>query len=610
MRSNAMRGPYMRNIVDRTISEIHDNLVTVFGPYATDAFLTMNGQTYYTRDGKETLRLMRFDNELAMYILKIMYQAVQQQGEKVGDGTTTLAVFYTNLYQSIQSWMNLRKDHLFSRKIWNEAVSDIVNSIKTRSVPMEETDLLQMLYTCTQDDELATKIYVNLKDAIMANAYITINKSNIESDFVMTTHRAPQFKATRQFSVFPIKNQEDRCTILHCNGVLDIVHSETILDLMSRVDQYGSVESPSIRIAPKTVIILCNGVTEATRKTIKEVLKILNANKKSMQIDETSYNNVAIYTLDDYRKYDSEQIEDISTIITDEIGIGGLVNQLTFESLVYQSLGNNQVFIEDLARFDSDMHHIQKMRDIFNTTYPMEFDDVLGIRIHKELGPVAKARYEDLRKQIEEEKSGVKLVELNRRLRTMYGQFIEVEVGSKMMKDSQRKYELILDAVLSASEAVEKGILRVNSILTAIDVSYYLYEAADIDSVKCLYYNIINEALCKTLVDMLQNGDMAEELMEDTEVSQPCIIEWIRNGRPHLFNMNVRYFDDIIPRKNRPEPSRPEHTVKIEDNTVTFTEQIIEPVSIITTMLENSTLMLELAQAKVFQLESFMENHI
>lgn len=601
IRSNAMRGDYMRGIVDRTINEIHDNLATVFGPFAADAYLTMNGMPYYTRDGKETLRLMRFDNELSMYILKIMYQAVQQQGEKVGDGTTTLAVLYTNLYNCIREYQNENKVPI-SRDQWNMVIKKINEGIKAESSKLEEVDLIQMLFTCTQDEELSAKIFHNLKQPIMDNAYITINKSNIESDFNMTAHNAPLFKATRQFSVFPVKNREERCVILHCNGVLDIAHVEVFLDLMARVTNVNGQDYP------KTVILLANGMTEATRRTVKELVQQLNLQKGDRSIEEAfkGYNNVAIYTLDEYRKYDSQMIEDISTIITDENGIGGLVNQLSFESMVYQALCNPENDIPELKTFDCDTRHLTKLMEMFNSPFPMEFDDVLGIRLHKPLGPVATARYNELRAEIEEEKSGVKRIELMKRLRTMYGQFIEVEVGSKMMKDSQRKYELILDAVLSASEAVEKGVLRSNSLLIAHKVIYSLREK--ITATKPIVYDLLLTAIERTMVDMLRYSDF-EFNIEGTEAFHA----WYDDADIRKFNLHTTDAECVLPKKSISNAiCMPLHAVQLnpDDDPIVFEEQIIEPVSIITTMLENSTLMLELAQSRTFQLDGFMDNYI
>lgn len=603
IRSNAMRGPYMRGIVDRTIKEIHDNMVTVFGPFAADAYLTMNGQPYYTRDGKETLRLMKFDNELSMYILKIMYQAVQQQGEKVGDGTTTLGVLYTNIYKELRE----NEDKPVKREVWNKTMKVITEHIKKMSVPMTKDDLIQMLFTCTQDDELSCKIYKNLADAIMANAYITINKSNIANDFQMTTHQSPVFKATKQFSILPIKAREERCTILHCNGILDIAHPETILDLMSRVEAYG--EEPNIQYRPKTIVLLCNGVSEATRRSLKGVIARLNelkgASNASIEQVFATYNNVAIYTLDEYRKYNSEQLEDISTIITDEPGIGGVVNQLTFESMLYQAFGNPNNPIPELMTFDSDPHCLDKMRDMLSDSYPIEFDSVLGIRIHKPLGPVAIARYQALRNEIENEKSGVKLIELNKRLRTMYGQFIEVEVGSNMMKDSQRKYELILDAVLSASEGVEKGILKQNSLLAAHKAFYEYWNSEGVSDDEAFVCEIMMYAIQNTMYDMVSGG------WDITPWDMAGFHKWYTSGDVQKFNLNVPEWKYIIPNEEASSAIEDiSHLVVIDDEPYTFVEHIIEPVSIITTMLTNSTLIMELAQARTFQLDSFMDNYI
>ena len=100
IQSNSVRGDYMRSIVDKTINEIHDVMVTVFGPNAMDAYITRNQEPYFTRDGKEVISSLKFKSELSMYILKLIYQAVYNQAATVGDGTTTVAVFYTNLYQT------------------------------------------------------------------------------------------------------------------------------------------------------------------------------------------------------------------------------------------------------------------------------------------------------------------------------------------------------------------------------------------------------------------------------------------------------------------------------------------------------------------------------
>ena len=280
IQSNAIRGDYLYEIMDKTMKELHDDIVTVFGPYAKDAYLTQNGIPYYTRDGKETLRLTRFDNELSMYILKILYQAVQQQGNKVGDGTTSLGVLYTNLYDVIRK----RPENIIgqiTRQNWINAIKDLNEEIMKYSEKMTKEDLDQMLYTCVQDADWATTISHNLGDALLNGAYITINKSNISSDFSMTVHNSPLFEATKQFSIRPLKDTENNAVILHCNGVLDIAHLEVLQNLMGFVAQDNKGN-----FYPKTIIILCNGLSEATRRTLKQMIIELNKIRGDAPIED------------------------------------------------------------------------------------------------------------------------------------------------------------------------------------------------------------------------------------------------------------------------------------------------------------------------------------
>mgnify|MGYP004654396607 CR=1 FL=1 len=628
IQSNMLRGPYMRDIVDRTINEIHDDMVTVFGPNAQDAYLTKNKQPYFTRDGKETIASMVFDNELSQYVLKMLFQAVNNQATKVGDGTTTLSVLYTNLYKAIRNAItdgefedrdNIIEYLPFTRKDWDTAIADINNAIKAKSIPMTEDLLLQMLYTCTQDAGFAATIYMNLKEALMSNAYIVINHSDIESDFSMTTHMSPVFKVTRQFSIRPIKDREEKCVILHCNGMLDISAIETFQSLASYVKAYKD-NNGEIHALPKTVVLLCNGITDVTRRTTKDFIKYMKAvESQGVNIDE--YNNIAIYTLDEYRSYDANQIEDVSTIITDEPGIGGLVNQLTYEAMLFQAFGKELGYeCERLETFDCDLHNIDKLKVMMDNPYPVEFDDVKGMRILKTLGPVAQQRYNDLKHEMEVEPSAVRKVTLSRRLRTMYGHFIEVEIGSKLLKDSQRKYELILDAVLSASEGVEKGVLTTNSLLLAAKTAYDLWDTATTDyngAIDTGYLNvmeILKDALTETVIDMVRNG----WILDDPNHS--IVEDWIHaigdqnNADHNNFNLKADNFSEAFPLTTT-KVEKKTYTIKDvqygdEIGDVTLTDQIVEPVSIITTMLENSNIILELASARTFHVESFMQNYI
>lgn len=576
IQSNAYRGDFLRNCIDKTIDEIHDDIVTVFGPCAQDAFLTVNAQPYYTRDGKETLRTMKFDNELSMYVLKIMYQAVERQARVVGDGTTTLSILYTNLYRLLR-----KGNPSFTRKEWEEGIREINENIMKYAEPLTKENMLNMFYTCTQDMELSQVLFDKLADAILEQAYIDIRKSNIESDLEIHVINNPILKATKQYTTAPIGKEISNAVVLYCNGSLDIVHPEVLLDMMCQ-----------IKGTPRTIVILCNGITNVTREAIKSLNNTLNTLVKSNAIDLTTYNTIAIFTLDEYRSYSNEMIEDISTMFTDEVGIGGLVNSITFESLLYQAFHNPEKPIPELETFDHDAANIQKIRDIFfGDTYQIDVHALDGIRVHKDLGEVSAARYKELVEQIEVEKSEVVRISLRKRLKTVYGKFIDVEVGSKLIKDSQRKFELILDAITSAHSAVEHGIFTCNSILLA------LRNGVEDDISKVSTYII--PALAMTLTDMIMNNVH----IDPSYLNEPM-------GDELEMNRITAYITVCdIDRFDATRPTLEEIFAISQPDDVEY-PSIVEPASIMTTLLENTTVVLDLYNARTVHLDSFMGNYI
>lgn len=622
IQSNALRGEYKDNIITKVINEIHDDIMTVFGPGATDAYITKDGQPYYTRDGLEVLESLTFDNKLAEYIRKMIFQAAYDQGRKVGDGTTTMTMFYTNLYRVMKDdefvYNKVIRTEAMStvRKMWKKVISDINKKLKERSTTLTESSLMQMLYTCTQDEEFSAKVYSKLKNPILEGAYIIPKKSNIESDLEVTSYMHPLIKATRQFTLRPIKKIEPKTVIFHCNGMLDIVHPETLFGLisipLSRPLEITAINGPTEEKVYINIVILCNGITEATRRSTKEFVKFL----KDHNQDINKYHNIAIYTLDNYRGMTNDSIEDLSTIITEEPGLGGLVNSLTFESNLYQAFDIRAAAgapIEDLETFDADLHILDKMKSMIVQSYPVEFDDVEGIRIDRDLGPVAQKRYDDLRKEIKEEKSESRKFQLQKRLRTVYGQFIEVEVGSKLLKDSQRKFELFLDMIISAAEGVKYGVLESNSILNVIQITDSMINFDTYaDTNTALYYDIlqtIRRAMLLTFRDMMSG---LYYLGDDIEENITWLNELVIGSDIKQFDVtNTSSIKDAMNNTNHEE-----HSIVVgtddsgNDIQVEFTSQIVEPVTVMSNMLDNSVIMMELANAKTFHIDGFMMNYI
>ena len=640
IQTNAIRGRFLQNVMDRAIREIHSTIEPMLGPGASDAIITKEDQPYYTRDGMEVMESMTFDNELARYAHHFLFQAAWNQGRTVGDGTTTLIALYTSLY------MISRNDHVDSfvdntsinriRAVWKKAMKDLIDAIKEHSVPLTKEYLLSMLYTCTQDSELAAKIYLNLGDALMNGAFIVPRKSNIATDFQVTTYSRPLLKVTRQYTIRPMPDHCDHAVIFYCNGMLDIAHYETLL-AMAMACQYTRADDLNSRV-DLYLILLCNGLTECTRNTLRE----FNAFIRSSVRDVNLLNNIAIYTLNDYRSMSSEELEDIATIITEEPGIGGMTNALTFETLLYrvfnESSSVDYLKVPALETYDMDPHLVDQTTNMFMSSYPITIDPEHGMRIDKELGPVAKARYDELIRAIEEEKSPVKKVSLNKRLRKTFGMFIDLEVGSALLKDSQRKFELILDAILSASDAARDGVLLGNSLMYLIAASMQQHtDSTKSESSKDIYGMMI-DAAAEVFLDLISNychaysekyllrtcNELIDRISDVVVDNNWEVFKWFDLTREDGVVINdsddsmelwgsgdsMELWDCIWPQE---DPGVDPIVVTIDDKKVEIVPTIVEPVGIITNILKNSILPIELSNVKVVNISGkygFMGNYI
>lgn len=262
---------------------------------------------------------------------------------------------------------------------------------------MTDNDLRSMLFTCTQDSSLSGKVYDKLKEHIEDGAYIMVNPSDDVDELQVTTYETPIIKATKQFSVRPLfksmrANGEitnsgtiENCVIYHCNGMLDISNVEILKRIMHHtlIANDGSENGKQLDM---TVMFLCNGITNRTRETFRELNKYI----VSSGISVSDYNNISVFSLDDYRVYSSEQIEDLSTIITDLPGLGGAVASITFESMIYQALCERDGDSEDehfssLKTFDADASLIQRLKDMYVQPFAVSVDNEKGIMLHKPL---------------------------------------------------------------------------------------------------------------------------------------------------------------------------------------------------------------------------------
>lgn len=623
IQSNSIRGAYKNEIVDKTMTEIHDMIKTVFGPYATDAFIVKDNvslnKTYYTRDGKEVLNSLSFSDPVANYIKSILYQAVERQGSKIGDGTTTLAVFYANLYQVIRSSTKIYNFSLTDiRKVWNKIVNNMNSLLENVSTKEISRDMFaSMIYTCTQDAELTKYFTDNIANKLEEGMYVTVNRSTSDTELEVVVNDKPLIKAELLNSLYHMKSNEFNAITLFVNGPLEINNVETISLLCET--QFG---------ACKNIVIICANTAPSTRAVFKQYLSQIGEYARSIGKDISEIcNNLIIMKISDFMQYPTVMVEDLATYIYGTDFITGIISPITFESLLWQSMksllssyGSNVKDVPTLETFEFDPKHIDHVKNALIRVYPVVYDETKGLQLSIPMNTVAQNRYNELRKSIDEEKISTKRGENIKRLKSLYGRFIEVNIGSKLMKDGQRKYELALDAVLSSVNARTYGALRTNSICAAYcaarEVLVYNLLDSSSNGIETTCAEIIVEALERTIFDMVSNAfpnttyEAFDELLKKgpyvSTVSETPTYTLSGITNPYdcnfKFNLNRSNITDIF------NPDYVDPPIEIDGFSIQNT--IVEPLPIITSILENSIMMVELACAKMINISSFIGNYI
>lgn len=608
IQSNTFRGEMKDAVIDRTIAEVHNTMKTVFGPYATDAWITKEGVPYYTRDGKEVFASTELDCELSEYIRRLLYQAVENQARKVGDGTTTLLVLYTNLYQrfremltNFSSTANQTTPYNITtlRQKYNDLIESIVAEMEIDAKPITDNLLKSMIYTCTQDAELTDLLYTKLHDAMMERAFIIAQKSSMETDLEVSVNNYPMIKATKIYESKSVDN-----TIIHnaavffVNGMLDISDVDILLSM-------ASVKFRDSHVFP-SICFLCSGVTEATRQTLKRFSNLISNLQRP--------NLIYIFTIDNYKSYSTEEVDDLIAYIYDRPESSGLDNHLSFEAYLYQAfVSQNEDGSwdnETLGKFDTDPQNLMTMKQAMLSVQKLEYRSGDGIRFYREPGPISQARYQELLEKMDKDNSPMNRINIKNRLKKLYGKFIEVNVGSKLMKDGQRKFEIVLDAIISSNNAVEHGVLSVNSIYDLLDIlsSRAHNLTPTTSSVDRLLLMSLYNATMDTLMDMVRNKyPNMDDAKLRTAIESPIRalnlydpnnpVPFSEDGTDRLAFDLTREFDKIF------STSEEYETIKTASG-MEISTQVVEPVSVMTNILQNSTLMLEIAAAKTFVLDA------
>ena len=154
---------------------------------------------------------------------------------------------------------------------------------------------------------------------------------------------------------------------------------------------------------------------------------------------------------------------------------------------------------------------------------------------------------------------------------------------------------------MSSAEAVRHGVSRTNLLLSLYKIIYDWLTEEDLEKPEEFVLSLFYDAIYDTIVELMTNYSIT---------TANSILKNIDNYDLTTFDL---VSDEFLKTTDPEDPHKEIRTISVKDeegNEVSFPMEIVEPIQIMSAILENSTIPMELAMAKVFHVDSFMQNYI
>lgn len=153
------KGQDVRRIIRHVISHVESMVTSTMGPNGKLAVISFGTEPKTTKDGVTVARSIKFTNEAAEYINRIITEPALKTDEECGDGTTT-TIFLTKGLYGIMEQFNSFRDHQFIE----ELVGGMIKQLEKQAlIPrVNGKRLMDLALTSSNNDKRIAKTIVDI----------------------------------------------------------------------------------------------------------------------------------------------------------------------------------------------------------------------------------------------------------------------------------------------------------------------------------------------------------------------------------------------------------------------------------------------------------------
>lgn len=176
------KGDEVKAIVEHVVNEVETMVTSTMGPNGQLAVISYGTEPKTTKDGVTVARGIKFTNEAAEYVNRIIVEPALKTDEECGDGTTT-TIFLTKLLYNIME----KHSGFLNHKRIEEVVNFMVEKLTQMAIlpDVNSDDLYALALTSSNNDKAIAKAIVEVyKNSKTGYPFIELKQGATSADVV------------------------------------------------------------------------------------------------------------------------------------------------------------------------------------------------------------------------------------------------------------------------------------------------------------------------------------------------------------------------------------------------------------------------------------------
>ena len=392
------------------VNELANAVKVTLGPRGRNVIIQKDSAPHITKDGVTVAKSIEFSDVAKNLGAQVIKETAQQTADNAGDGTTTSTVLAQSIFNQGMDVVEMGANPILLRRGMNTAVSEITKMLTEEiSIKIEDNEQVKQVATISANgDSVIGGMIADAVREVGRDGVITVEEGNSNEDELEIVEGL-QFDHG-YLSHYFINNQSKLNCVLEEPVMLLYDGKISTMDQIIHVLEAVSAQS-------KPIVVVAHEVEGEALATM--VVNSVRGTLRALAVKAPGFGSER-----------TEILRDIASLVGGKL-FGTIDAELEDSTL------------EDLGSCDKVVSNKRE------TTIVGGHGDADALKL----------RIEQIKKEIEDQKSDYEKEKLHKRLSKLSGGVAVIRVGAQSEVEMKEKKDLFDDALLATKAALEEGIV-------------------------------------------------------------------------------------------------------------------------------------------------------